>query len=538
MAVRSEYTVFDASHPMVPGIYFAGVIVLAMFALQPVFIGISLAGALALSFLSRGVRETFAGLRWQLPMLALVCLLNPLFSTTGSTELFRIGSRVVYLESLAYGVCMGMLLMAVVLWFEDASRVLTPDKVLALATGVAPTVVLMASMAARLVPQLVRRARLVRAAAGVCSVSQRSGVARGRFSDAATLSGVLMGWVMEDSLETADVMRARGWDSATKRTSYQLYRFSAGDKAVVVCLACLIAACAFLAAVSASHYAFYPVMSRPAFWWGVRPLCSPSIPARSSRCGGAVEMARIGALGASAGGNAPASAASALSFRDVSFSYPASEGAEARQVLVRVTAEVRQGEFVLLAGATGSGKTTLLSLAKREVVPAGALTGTVEVFGHDVMGLSAAESSRLVGYVFQNPETQVVCDSVWHEMAFGLENLGTPAAEMRLRVAETCHFFGIEPWFEQSYASLSGGQRQILALAATLVMRPRLLLLDEPTSMLDPVGEKNFLHALFRVNRELGVTVVVAMHRAASMVDYATGALQVERGGVKLPQFR
>lgn len=232
---------------------------------------------------------------------------------------------------------------------------------------------------------------------------------------------------------------------------------------------------------------------------------------------------RIAGAGTSAG--TPA----ALAFRDVSFAYPDSDV----EVLSHVSLEVGQGEFVLLVGATGSGKTTLLSLAKPEIVPHGVLDGSVEAFGQRVRDLTVAESSQLVGYVFQNPETQVVCDSVWHEMAFGLENLATPAPTMRRRVAETSHFFGIEPWFEQSCASLSGGQRQVLALASTLAMRPRLLLLDEPTSMLDPVAERNFLHALYRVNRELGITVVVATHRPAPMTDYAGRAVRVSDGHVE-----
>ena len=223
----------------------------------------------------------------------------------------------------------------------------------------------------------------------------------------------------------------------------------------------------------------------------------------------------------------------ALALRDVSFSYPPAPGAEPRPVLDHVSVEVGEGAFCLLVGKTGSGKSTLLRLAKPELSLGGERGGVVEVFGGDASRLSVGDSARLVGFVFQDPDAQMVCDSVWHEMSFGLEGLGMPAPEMRRRVAETCHFLGIEPWFERDVASLSGGQRQVLALASTLALRPRLLLLDEPTSMLDPVAEKNFLHALFRVNRELGVTVVVATHRPWPMVDYATCALEVGEGSVR-----
>ncbi len=219
----------------------------------------------------------------------------------------------------------------------------------------------------------------------------------------------------------------------------------------------------------------------------------------------------------------------ALEFDAVSFGYA---GGGAR-VLDGVGFSVPEGAFALLCGATGSGKSTLLRLAKPEIRPAGKLAGAVRVFGEDVAGLSPVASAAAVGYVFQSPDAQIVCDTVWHEMAFGLENLGVPEAEMRRRVAETCNFFGMEPWFRAQTAELSGGQRQTLALAATLAMRPRLLLLDEPTSMLDPIAEKAFLGLLFRANRELGITVVVATHAPQAMAEYATCAFVVEGGAVR-----
>lgn len=219
----------------------------------------------------------------------------------------------------------------------------------------------------------------------------------------------------------------------------------------------------------------------------------------------------------------------ALSYKNVSFRYPGA----AEPALVDTVLDVPEGAFALLTGATGSGKTTLLRLAKPEVAPSGELAGEVEVFGVPSRDLSSRESARACGLVFQNPDAQIVCDSVWHEMSFGLENLGMPEPQMRRRVALTCNYFGIEPWFRRRTAELSGGQRQVLALAATLAMRPRLLLLDEPTSMLDPLAEKRFLSLLFRANRELGVTVVVATHAPWAMVEYATCAFEVVNGCVR-----
>lgn len=218
----------------------------------------------------------------------------------------------------------------------------------------------------------------------------------------------------------------------------------------------------------------------------------------------------------------------ALAYDDVTFRYPGSHG----DVLSGVSMAVPAGAFVLLVGGTGSGKSTLLSLAKPQIAPAGDRAGQVRVFGRPVDDLDGAEACE-VGYVFQDPDNQIVCDSVWHEMAFGLENLGTPQGEMRRRVAEASYFFGMGPWFHSDTDALSGGRKQLLALASTLVMQPRVLLLDEPTAQLDPIAARNFLHALFRVNRELGCTVVVATHEPELMVDYATCAFELVDGAVR-----
>lgn len=218
----------------------------------------------------------------------------------------------------------------------------------------------------------------------------------------------------------------------------------------------------------------------------------------------------------------------ALAYDDVTFRYPGSHG----DVLSGVSMAVPAGAFALLVGGTGSGKSTLLSLAKPQIAPAGDRAGQVRVFGRPVDDLDGAAACE-VGYVFQDPDSQIVCDSVWHEMAFGLENLGTPQGEMRRRVAEASYFFGMGPWFHSDTDALSGGRKQLLALASTLVMQPRVLLLDEPTAQLDPIAARNFLHALFRVNRELGCTVVVATHEPELMADYATCAFELVDGAVR-----
>ena len=218
----------------------------------------------------------------------------------------------------------------------------------------------------------------------------------------------------------------------------------------------------------------------------------------------------------------------AIEVRSLSFSYPGADAA----VLEGLDWSVPQGAFALLVGGTGSGKSTLLSLLKPEIAPAGERTGDARVLGENVADMDVRASAERVGYVFQDPENQIVCETVWHEMAFGLENLGMSRDEMRRRVAETSYFFGLEDWLHRDTDTLSGGRKQLLSLAAVLALRPRVLLLDEPTSQLDPVAEKSFLHALFRVNRELGCTVVVATHQPRPMLEYATCAYRIEDGRV------
>lgn len=231
----------------------------------------------------------------------------------------------------------------------------------------------------------------------------------------------------------------------------------------------------------------------------------------------------------SAAGVAYGSAAPAIEVRSLSFAYPDADAA----VLEGLDWSVPQGAFALLVGGTGSGKSTLLSLLKPEIAPAGTRSGELRVLGEPVADMDVRASAERVGYVFQDPENQIVCETVWHEMAFGLENLGLARDEMRRRVAETSYFFGLEDWLHRDTDALSGGRKQLLSLAAVLALRPRVLLLDEPTSQLDPVAEKNFLHALFRVNRELGCTVVVATHQPRPMLEYATCTYRIEGGRVR-----
>lgn len=262
---------FETSHPSVPALYVTVTLVLTMAAMQPVLIAISLLGGLAANCCARGPRATIAGLRWQLPVIFIIAIFNPIFSASGSTELFRIGMRAVYLESLAYGFAMGGLFVASALWFMAGSHLLTFDKVMTLFGNAAPTVALMVSSTMRMIPRFLRRGRQVLA------VQSSAGVPGGAAETVRSrlrLSSVLMGWGMEDSLETADAMRARGWGAAPRRSTYTRYRFTSADAVSLLLLLAFGLLCALLAYVATSQYAFYPTMSRLVAWWGYVPYAA------------------------------------------------------------------------------------------------------------------------------------------------------------------------------------------------------------------------------------------------------------------------
>jgi len=203
-----------------------------------------------------------------------------------------------------------------------------------------------------------------------------------------------------------------------------------------------------------------------------------------------------------------------LEIRNLSFTYPES----LRPTISQISLSVEKGEYIALCGATGSGKTTLLRRLKREIAPAGVQSGEILLNGIPLEQLAPMQSAQCIGYVMQRPEQQIVTDRVWHELAFGLENMGMERQKMRRRVSEMAAYFGIEDWFEQSTDSLSGGQKQLLNLAAVMVMDPQILILDEPTAQLDPIAAVDFLATVRRLNRELGLTVIIAEHRLEDVI--------------------
>lgn len=214
-----------------------------------------------------------------------------------------------------------------------------------------------------------------------------------------------------------------------------------------------------------------------------------------------------------------------LQIENVSFCYPNATD----RALCDLSFQVKAGEFVVLCGASGCGKTTLLRLLKRELAPFGEQSGNIRFQGVSQQQMTDRDAAT-IGYVLQNPDSQIVTDKVWHELAFGLENLGLPTPVIRRRVAEMASYFGIQDWFRRSTDELSGGQKQMLNLASVMVMQPKVLLLDEPTSQLDPIAAAEFIGTLQKLNRELGLTILLVEHRLEDVLPVADKVLLLDAG--------
>ncbi len=214
---------------------------------------------------------------------------------------------------------------------------------------------------------------------------------------------------------------------------------------------------------------------------------------------------------------------------NLSFSYPTSKD---KKSLDNVSLRIEKGEYVVLCGKSGSGKTTLLRHLKTVLTPHGKRTGEIYFNGIALKGVDNREQAAKIGYVMQNPDDQIVTDKVWHELAFGLESLGCDQKTMRSRVAEMACYFGIQDWFHRDIAVLSGGQKQLLNLASIMAMQPEVLILDEPTSQLDPIAASDFLNTVRKINTELGTTVIITEHRLEDIFPYADRAIVMDSGKI------
>ena len=215
--------------------------------------------------------------------------------------------------------------------------------------------------------------------------------------------------------------------------------------------------------------------------------------------------------------------------QNLTFSYA---GAKSKPSLEDVTLSIEKGEYIVLCGKSGSGKTTLLKHLKSVLTPSGKRSGAILFNGTPMEQVSQRDQSGKIGYVMQNPDDQIVTDKVWHELAFGLESLGTDQKTMRARVAEMACYFGIQDWFHRDVANLSGGQKQLLNLASIMAMQPEVLILDEPTSQLDPIAASDFLNTVRKINIELGTTVIITEHRLEDIFPYADRAIVMDGGKV------
>lgn len=215
-----------------------------------------------------------------------------------------------------------------------------------------------------------------------------------------------------------------------------------------------------------------------------------------------------------------------LHIENLSFRYPNSE----IYAINDINLNINSGEFVVVCGESGCGKTTLLKLLKRELAPIGEKSGKIFYCGVEQEKLENQISSCEIGYVLQNPDNQIVTDKVWHELAFGLENMGVPTETIRRRVGEMASYFGINEWFRKKTDELSGGQKQLLNLAAIMVMQPKILILDEPTSQLDPIAASDFIATLQKINRELGLTIILVEHRLEEVFPIADKVLILDGG--------
>ena len=218
-----------------------------------------------------------------------------------------------------------------------------------------------------------------------------------------------------------------------------------------------------------------------------------------------------------------------IKIENLSFAYNNSD----YNILEDINLSVNEGEFLILYGPSGCGKTTLLKLMKKEIIPKGKIKGNIYYKGEKISELNPRQSAAEIGYVMQNPESQIVTDKVWHELAFGLENLGESSNVIRRKTAEISSLFGINKWFRDETNKLSGGQKQLLNLASVMIMSPELLLLDEPVSQLDPFSASSFTDMILRLNREFGITVIIAEHNLESIYSLADKIAVIDKNKIR-----
>lgn len=218
-----------------------------------------------------------------------------------------------------------------------------------------------------------------------------------------------------------------------------------------------------------------------------------------------------------------------IEIKNFSFTY----AGEDMKLLKDISLKVEEGEIILLCGPTGCGKTTLLRQLKKEIAPTGIKSGSIYFDQKEMESIPSRITAKEIGIVFQDPENQIVTSTVWHELAFSLENFNYSTFEIRKKVAEMASFFGIEDWLNFSVHELSGGQKQLVNLASIILLQPRLLLLDEPTAQLDPIAAREFLQMIHRINQELNTTIVIIEHRLEEVFPIVDRVVILEDGKIR-----
>ncbi|WP_166541813.1 ABC transporter ATP-binding protein [Paenibacillus lutrae] len=214
--------------------------------------------------------------------------------------------------------------------------------------------------------------------------------------------------------------------------------------------------------------------------------------------------------------------------KDLVFTFPQQD----REVLSHLNLSIQSGEFITICGKSGCGKSTLLRQLKTVLTPHGKKSGEIYYNGQPIEELDQRTQASEIGFVLQNPDNQIVTDKVWHELAFGLESLGFDPGTIRLRVAEMASFFGIQTWFHKNVTELSGGQKQLLNLASIMAMHPSVLILDEPTSQLDPIAAGDFLETVKKINQELGTTIIMTEHRLEEVLPVSDRLVVMDEGKI------
>ncbi len=214
--------------------------------------------------------------------------------------------------------------------------------------------------------------------------------------------------------------------------------------------------------------------------------------------------------------------------QNLTFKYPLAK----KNAIEDINLTIEKSQFAVVCGKSGCGKSTLLRHLKKQMIPYGEKTGQVFIENTEIEEIDERKSVSQIGFIQQNPEAQIVTDKVWHELAFGLENLGMANQVIKRRVAEMANYFGIQTWFQKDVTQLSGGQKQLLNLASVMVMQPEILILDEPTSQLDPIATSEFLNTLQKINKELGTTIVISEHRLEEVIPMADKIIVMDEGKI------